>query len=80
MTKKYTHHNAPACEIAQAAGLDPETIALSGLGADGYYGFVLDERGQRILNPEGDGPVLEWREWPSPEVGKAVAAAVVRWV
>lgn len=78
MTRKYTHHNAAACEIVQAAGIAPETVALSGLGADGYYAFLLDEDGRKILDPYSNGPLLEWRTWPSPEVGKAVVDAVVR--
>lgn len=48
--------------------LKPELIAQRGADMNGYYKFVLDENGKRVIVEESKETLLEYVQWTSVQL------------
>ena len=58
------------------SGIDASIITVEGINASSYLEIVLDEKGNRIVNPNGSLAAMR-REWGVPGLGEKVMAAMI---
>lgn len=70
LAAKYTYSLYPkTAAYLESIGVDPATVSIYGIGADGYDEFLF-ESGRRV--PRDGDYAVERRDWPSQNVAREV--------
>ena len=60
------------CALLKRNGIDPTNVAIDGFGHSGYFVFVRNSSGDKVLDYSSHSMNKEFRQWPSVDLAKRV--------